>query len=99
MKRIALLALALCALAVGCKEKEEPLADPPKGEQTSAQPGGGGQGGIGIVSPAAGTSSPVTNSDSVAGAGGGGVGAAAKDQARRAAGKAGSSSLDQLGDQ
>lgn len=81
----------------GCAEKPEPLAEPPAGEQTSAPSGGGGDS-IGIISPAAGTSAPVTNTDSVQGAGGGSVGSAAKDQARKAGGQMGGSSLDQMGD-
>ena len=99
MKRFALLGLIVLVVALGCKEKEEPLAEPPSGEQTSAQPSGGGSNDIGIVSPAAGTSSPVTNPGAVQGSGGGSVGAAAKGQAHKAAEKAGGTSLNQLDDQ
>jgi hypothetical protein len=49
-----------------------------------------------IVSPAAGGSSPVIGSDSIGG-GGSGVGDAVKSRAKDVAGKAGGSSLDQLG--
>lgn len=100
MKRLALIAL-FGSLLVGCAEKPEPLAETPEGEQTSApQTTGGGGDSVGVISPAAGAISPVTNSESVAGgsSGGSGVGQAAKDQARRAASQAGGGSLDQGGD-
>jgi hypothetical protein len=97
MRTLAMVAL-LCFAILGCKEKEEPLANPPEGEQTQTstteQAMGSGDG-IGVISPATGGMSPVTGSDSVAGSGGGGVGIAAKEQAKR---KAGGSSLDQLDD-
>ena len=94
MRKILLAALALAV--VGCAEKPEPLADTPEDEQATSQttPRGGG-GSVGIVSPAAGPSSPVTGSESVTGSGGGGVGQAAKSQAKKAAAKAGGGSLDE----
>ncbi len=54
---------------VGCAEQPEPLAAPPKEPQATeaSVPSGGGDG-VGIVSPAAGSISPVT------GGGGGGGG-------------------------
>ncbi len=110
MKRLALFALALLALS-GCAEKPEPLADPPGGEQTQAQGDtqaqaggqpssaatGGGDSGIGIISPAVGGMSPVVGSDSVAGSGAGGVGNAAKDQAKRIGGQQSNGSLGNVG--
>jgi len=97
MRRILLAALAMAL--VGCAEKLEPMAEPPSGEQESAKASPGGGDGIGIISPAAGTSAPVTNSDSVLGSGGGGGGVqqAAKRQAKDAAAKAGAGSLGQSG--
>ena len=96
MRRILLAALAMAL--VGCAENLEPMAEPPSGEQESAKASPGGDG-FGIISPAAGTSAPVTNSDSVLGSGGGGGGVqqAAKRQAKDAAAKSGAGSLGQSG--
>lgn len=97
MRKILLAALALAM--VGCAEKPEQLADPPAQEQTTTQatPQGGGGDTIGIVSPAAGPSSPVYGSDSVRGSGGGGsgVGTAAKSQAKKAAAKASGGNIEE----
>ena len=96
MQKFLLAALALAV--VGCAEKLEPTAEPPAEGQASVQAAPkSGSGGIGIVSPAAGGVSPVTNSDSVAGGGGGGVQQAAKQQAKDAASKVGGGNLDQSG--
>jgi len=87
MRTVVIAALVFFALA-GCKEKAEPLANPPEGEQTqtsTTEQAKGSGGGIGIVSPASGGMSPVTGSDTVTGSGGG-VGSAAKDQAKRIGG-------------
>lgn len=101
MKRLAAITVFVACL-VGCAEKPEPMADPPAGDQTQSPETAQGASGesVSVISPAAGLSSPVTGSDSVAGgsSGGSGVGQAAKDQARRAASKAGGSSLGQDGD-
>jgi hypothetical protein len=94
-----LVALLGLFLVVGCAEKPEPMAEPPAGEQTSAPGAGGGSDSIGIISPAAGTSAPVTNTDSVQGAGGGSVGAAAKGQAQKAAENLGGDKLSRTHDE
>ncbi len=89
--RFVLLA-AVAALLVGCATEPEPLADPPETEQAQDTTTQQGSGDLGIVSPAAGGVSPVTNPPNMD-SGGGGVRDAVKDRAKKV--KAGSS-LDQL---
>lgn len=91
-----LIVLSLACFVAGCAPKEEtPAVEAPQavgdpkaaaaGEPPSddSAPGGG----IGIVSPAAGSLSPVTGSESLQG-GGGGVGVAAKARAKDVAAQA-----------
>ena len=69
----------------------------PKGapavNQANTQGGNGGD--VQIYGMGAGAATPVTGGENLGG-GGGGVQSAAKDQAKRVAGKSGGSSLDQL---
>lgn len=109
------LAAASLAVLVGCSSEEPAedaagdVANTPNtaqanpGAPPAAQPqgntGGGGNSGVQIHTGGAGGIAPVTGTESLQGGGGGGVHQAAKDSARKAADKAGGSSLDQLGDE
>lgn len=93
--------IVLGLIAFGCKSgdtnPEKASNEQPGGTAKAPNKGGPVDSEPYIVSPAAGGSSPVIGADSVGG-GGSGVGDAAKGKAREVAGKAGGSSLDQLGD-
>jgi hypothetical protein len=100
MKWTPLLVLAL--LLAGCQppaeaaKPEAPPENPQASQTTTSQPAGDGGG----IRPYTGTplpNAPIQGAENVGGAGGGGVGQAAKDRAKRAAGQAGGSSLDQMG--
>lgn len=91
-----LLVLTFACLVAGCAPREEASAvetpqavGGPKSVTSGSAPSDDSApgGGIGIVSPAAGSLSPVTGSESLQG-GGGGVGVAAKARAKDVAGKA-----------
>jgi hypothetical protein len=112
MKRLLIPCLAL--VMVGCnpaehtatpEEPTKPVATtpapqaqttPPPVNQAAPAPQGGSD--IQIHGMGAGAATPVTGGTSLDG-GGSGVGQAAKDQARRVAGSAGSSSLGQMNDE
>ncbi len=79
-------------------QKQEPSSELNPGMQRQAKQQNQSDGPTPIGSPIAGGLTPMEGTDSVQGAGGAGIGAAAKDRAKSAAGRAGSSSLDQAGD-
>ena len=71
--------IALCS-AVCCARHEVKQADKASSEPVTSG-SSGGQDDVGIISPAAGGLSPVTNSDAVTGSGGGGVQQVMKEKA------------------
>lgn len=71
------------------------LVKQPAPAQPQAPAAGGGSGDVQIHSMGAGAATPVTGTENLMGSGGGGVASAAKDQAKKVGGTAGSS-LDQL---
>lgn len=84
----------LATALLGCKAQTDENAASteagPNAQTSTDQPAPGTSGGnVGVVSPGAGPSSPVTNSEAVEGGGGGGLYNKAKEQARGVADKAG----------
>lgn len=94
--RTAASALALLLVSVFLAACSEPTPETPAENATSTQappatPGGNSS--VQIQTGGAGGAAPVTGTENLQGGGGYGVGQAAKDQARAAAGSAGSGSL------
>lgn len=88
--------IAAGVLLVGCTAKEEPApaTTEPTAQVAPDATRQGGQGGVQVHGAGAGIVAPVTGTENLQG-GGGGVNQAAKDRAKQAAGRSGSS-LDQL---
>lgn len=99
---VGILALLIAIVASGCAKREaaptpEPESKPNMNSGTPLRPGAvrpgdsssNSTGGVSpMTSPGAGTSTPMSGTDSVAGSSSGSIGQAAKDQARRKAGSA-----------